>query len=232
MELRFERTPAFHLINDYAPERDHTINNLAGSFLYVNTLNALPSSKAQLKSSTYFPLTDCKVRFYYYINSATNPGQLTFMTRTESSGQTTFIWSTSKILGDQWERQELLLPTGNLSELLIEVQSVGGGGGIIALDDISFSSQCNNSDDYLPFGTTLSPNGTVTPPTCTYACRDGTCVGQGKVRLFMIEKKIKCKFWEFSSVVILYGIVHKVKMKLIVDNVILKLQHVVGKMIV
>ena len=38
--FNFERTRAFHLINDYAPERDHTLNNLAGSFLYVNTLDS------------------------------------------------------------------------------------------------------------------------------------------------------------------------------------------------
>lgn len=185
MDLRFERTQAFHLINDYAPERDHTLNNLAGSFIYVDTIGALPYKKAILSSRTYIPLPDCRVRFYYYINSPTNAGHLTFMTRTESSGQTTIIWSTSKILGDYWERQELLLPTGNLSELLIEVQSLSGGG-IIAIDDISFSSQCNNSNEYLPFGTTLQPNVTMTPPTCTYACKDNTCVGQNKVKISFI----------------------------------------------
>ena len=186
MELQFQRTRGFHLTNPYAPERDHTLNNLAGSYIYVNTLNTLPNQKAQLSSSAYFPLDDCRVRFYYYINSPTNAGQLTFMTRTESSGKTTLIWTTSKILGDYWERQELLLPSGNLSELIIEVESLGGGG-IIALDDISFSSQCNYTTSYLPFGTTLAPNVTVTPPTCTYRCDDGTCVGREKV----INKKNK-----------------------------------------
>jgi hypothetical protein len=185
MDLQFQRTRAFQFMNDYAPERDHTQNNLAGSYVYVNTFNLLPYKKAQLRSPRYLPFPDCKVRFYYYINSPTNPGQLTFMTRTESAGQTTLIWSTSKILGDYWERQELLLPSGNLSELLIEVQSLGGGG-IIALDDISFSSQCNHSNGYLPFGTTLRPNVTMTPPTCTYVCKDNTCVGQNKVKISFI----------------------------------------------
>jgi hypothetical protein len=187
LELQFQRTQAFHLIDDYAPERDHTLNNLAGSFIYVNTLNTLSNSKAQLRSSRYIPLNDCKVRFYYYLNSATNPGLLTFMTRNESSGVTTLIWSTSKILGNHWERQELLLPSGVLSELIIEVRSLGNGGGFIALDDISFSSQCNSSNGFLPFGTsTLSPNGTTTPSTCTYACDDNTCVGQDKVKIFLL----------------------------------------------
>ncbi len=182
MELQFERIRAFQLVNDYAPERDHTLNNIAGSFLYVNTLDQPPNRVAQLRSSRFAPSNGCKVRFYYYMNSATNPGLLTFMVRNLTAGPTTFIWSTSKIVGDHWERQELLLPTGPLFELLIEVKSLGGGG-FIALDDISFSSQCNNSNAFLPYGTTLKPNGTLTTPTmCTYTCNDGQCVGRDKVK--------------------------------------------------
>lgn len=183
MALQFQRTKAFHLNDDYAPQRDHTLNNLAGSFLYVNTLYTLPNSKAQMRSSRYIPSAGCRVRFYYYMNSATNAGQLAFMTRTESAGQTTNVWSTSKILGDYWERQELLLPTGPLSELLIEVKSLGVGyGGFIGIDDISFSSECGYSDGQLPYGTTIAPSGTTTTPSlCTYACDDGTCIGQEKV---------------------------------------------------
>lgn len=184
MELPFQRTQAFHLVDDYAPQRDHTLNNLAGSYIYVNTLYALPNSKAQMRSSRYIPSTGCRVRFYYYINSATSAGQLTFMTRTESAGRTTNVWSTSKVLGDYWERQELLLPIGLLAELLIEVRSLDGNGGFIALDDLSFSSECGYSDGWLPYGTTIAPTGTTTTPTpCTYACDDGTCIGQEKVRI-------------------------------------------------
>ena len=40
-----------------------------------------PNSEAQLRSSRFFHRAGCKVRFYYYMNSATNPGQLTFMTQ-------------------------------------------------------------------------------------------------------------------------------------------------------
>jgi hypothetical protein len=180
-ELQFERTRAFQLVNDYAPERDHTLNNIAGSFVYVNTLDKPPNRVAQLRSTRFVPSNGCKVRFYYYMNSETNPGLLSFLVRNTSAGATTFIWSTSKILGHHWERQELLLPTGSLFELLIEVQSLGGGG-FIALDDLSFSSQCNNSNGFLPFGTTARPNGTTpAPSTCTYTCNDGICVGKEKV---------------------------------------------------
>ncbi|CAF4913718.1 unnamed protein product, partial [Rotaria sp. Silwood2] len=121
VQPRFERARADQLIHDYAPERDHTLNNLAGSFIYVNTLGQTPNSIAQLKSSRFIPTTGCKVRFYYYMNSATNPGQLTFMVRNQTQGLTTNIWSISKVSGDHWERQGLLLPTGSVFELLMEV---------------------------------------------------------------------------------------------------------------
>ena len=181
MDLVFERTRAFQLVNDYAPERDHTLNNLAGSFIYVNTLNQPPNRVAELRSSRFAPLPGCRVRFYYYMNSPTNPGLLTFLVRNQTGGLTNFVWSMSKVLGDHWERQELLLPTGSLFELLIQVRSLDGGG-FIALDDISFSSQCNNSLSFLPFGPTTKPPITVTPPTCTFTCNDGQCVGKQKVR--------------------------------------------------
>ena len=183
-DFQFERARAFDLINTYAPERDHTLNNLAGTFIYINTLDQPPNRLAQLRSSRLIPTNGCKVRFYYYMNSATNPGELSFSIRNETAGRTTYLWSASKILGDHWERQELLIPTGSLIELLIEVQSLGGGG-FIALDDISFSPQCNNSNGYLPYGTTPKPTGTTTRPTCTYACKDGTCIGKEKVKTFI-----------------------------------------------
>jgi hypothetical protein len=190
-DLQFERTRAFELVHEYAPERDHTLNNIAGSFLYVDTLNQQPNRIAQIRSSSFASAPGCKVRFYYYMNSATNPGQLTFNVRSQTSGPPVYVWSTSKILGDHWERQELLLPQGPLYELLIEVKSLGGGG-FIALDDITFSSQCNNSNGYVPIGTTIKPTGNTTTPTaCTYTCNDGTCVGRNKVNIFYFKEK-KC----------------------------------------
>lgn len=188
-ELQFERTKAFQIVNDYAPERDHTLNNLAGSFIYVNTLDQPPNRTAQIRSSRFSSGPGCKVRFYYYMNSATNPGQLTAMVRFQTFGPATFVWSTNKIIGDHWERQELLLPTGPLYELLFEVKSLGGGG-FIGLDDISFSPECNRSTGFLPYGTTTKPTGTTTQPTsCTYYCLDGTCVGKEKVGLSLHAKE-------------------------------------------
>ncbi|CAF5125054.1 unnamed protein product [Rotaria magnacalcarata] len=179
-DLRFERARAYQLVNDYAPERDHTLNNLAGAFVYVNTLDQPAGRLAHFRSSRLVSSAGCKVRFNYYMNGASDPGLLTFMVRNQSAGATTYLWSTSKVLGDYWERQELLLPTGFLLELLIEVKTLGGGG-IIGLDDISFSSPCNKSNIPLPYGTTTRPTGTtVTPPACAFTCDDGTCIGKEK----------------------------------------------------
>ncbi|CAF0718676.1 unnamed protein product [Adineta steineri] len=184
--LQFERGHAFTLVNDYAPERDHTLNNIAGSFVYVNTIDQPSDRAARLRSSRLIPTDGCKVRFYYYMNSATTAGELSLYIRNQSAGLQTYLWSSSKVLGHHWERQEVLIPTGSiptgsLIELLIEVKSSGvGGGGFIALDDISFSSQCNNSNGYLPYGTTPKPIGTSTRPSCPYQCKDGTCIAQDK----------------------------------------------------
>lgn len=182
--LQFQRTRAFHLVDDYAPERDHTLNTQSGALIYVNTIGSVKDSYAQLRSTRYMPSANCKVRFYYYINSATTAGQLTVMTRTESVGYTTILWSSSKVLGEHWERQEVSLPTGQLSEILFEVKNLGdgGGGGIIALDDISFSNECQKSDSYLPYGTSTPTLQPVTTPSCGFQCKDGSCIVKEKVK--------------------------------------------------
>ena len=231
-ELQFERAKAFQLINDYAPERDHTSNNLAGSFIYVKTLDQPANRTAQIRSSRFSSAPGCKARFYYYMNGASNPGQLTAMVRFQTFGPPTFVWSTNKILGDYWERQELLLPTGSLYELLFEVKSLGGGG-FVALDDISFSPECNRSTSFLPYGTTTKPTGTTTEPTsCTYTCLDGKCVGKEKVTTVCLCFDSKMMTILFSSVVTLFLTVRKAKMKWIAANATLKHRRAVGKMTV
>ncbi|CAF0847412.1 unnamed protein product, partial [Rotaria sordida] len=52
-QLRFERARADQILHDYAPERDHTLNNLAGSFIYVNTIGQPPNSLAHIRSSRF-----------------------------------------------------------------------------------------------------------------------------------------------------------------------------------
>ncbi|CAF4203919.1 unnamed protein product, partial [Rotaria sordida] len=54
-QLRFERARADQIVHDYAPERDHTLNNLAGSFIYVNTIGQPPNSLAHIRSSRFVP---------------------------------------------------------------------------------------------------------------------------------------------------------------------------------
>ena len=186
--MQFQRTRAFELSNDYAPERDHTMNNLAGSFIYVNTLDQPANRTAQIRSSAFSSTPGCKARFYYYMNSANNPGQLTLYVRSQTFGPPMYVWSTNKLLGDFWERQQILLPTGPLFELLFEVKSLGGGG-FIALDDISFSSECNRSTSFLPYGTTTKPTGTTTEPKpCSYSCLRGECIGIEKVMHLTLRK--------------------------------------------
>lgn len=171
------------MINDFAPDRDHTSNSQTGSFIYANTLDQPANRTAQLRSARFAAGPGCRVRFYYYMNSATSPGQLSVMLRSQTLGPPTTMWSTSKIVGDYWERQELEFQPGNPYEIIFEAKTLGGGG-TIGLDDISFSSQCNTTTTFMPTGTTTQSSGsTVTPSQCTYSCPDGTCIGREKVKI-------------------------------------------------
>ncbi|CAF4083716.1 unnamed protein product, partial [Didymodactylos carnosus] len=39
-----------------------------------------------------------------------NPGMLSVIVRSENGGPYTYLWSTSKIIGFHWERQEVRIP--------------------------------------------------------------------------------------------------------------------------
>ncbi|CAF1046788.1 unnamed protein product [Didymodactylos carnosus] len=182
-DLLWQRARGAQLTSFYAPQRDHTTNSLSGYYLYVDTTGQQGNQYSRLNSRSFESLDNCTVRLYYYVNGI-NPGMLSVIVRSENGGPYTYLWSTSKIIGFHWERQEVRIPKGALFELILEVKTLNGGGtnGFIAVDDLSFSSQCVGGTPSLPFGT--QPNGTTTSPKpCTYRCDDGTCIGQEKVRL-------------------------------------------------
>ena len=170
---------------DYSPQRDHTINTVTGSYLYVDTFDQPGNRIAQIVSSRFNSINGCTMRFYYYINGPTmNIGQLSIIVRLENGGSLNYIWSTSTKTADySWGRQEVVLPVDSLLELLIEVKTLDyASGGIIALDDISFSSLCINVNDSLPIGTTTTPDPKITTiEPCFYRCNNGQCLGKDKV---------------------------------------------------
>jgi hypothetical protein len=189
VDLEFKRSPAYQLTFDYGPQRDHTMNTVTGSYLYVDTFNQPANRIAQVASSRFNSMNGCTVRFYYYINGPTNNvGQLSIIVRSENGGRLNYVWSTrTKTIGYYWERQDVLLPVGSVIELLTEAKTLdGAGGGIIAIDDISFSSFCINVNGSLPIGTTAIPDAITTTRTtvepCSYRCNNGTCLGKDKVK--------------------------------------------------
>jgi hypothetical protein len=167
----------------FYPQRDHTTNTAQGSYIYIE----MTGKKNQSSSILYGPLinaidnNNCQIRFYYYMVGK-SVGKLNVYYREANGGGYTQLWSQIGTIGDRWERTEIIIPAKNTPRQLI-IEAVTGENtnniGIIALDDISFTTACSA---YL--GTLPSILTTTTARPCSgngFQCQDGNCISNNKV---------------------------------------------------
>lgn len=162
------------------PPRDHTLNSAFGSYIYIeNSDIKYAAKKASLISPMVFSSTVlCHLRFYYFMDGpAVN--ELVISARDSFNGPPEILQVISGSVGQLWERAEVILTvekvlqivlTGSLSNTTIETPSV------IAIDDISFTSECSLSESGLP--TITYPVSTTTKDYCDseFTCLNEKCI--------------------------------------------------------
>ncbi|XP_071956934.1 MAM and LDL-receptor class A domain-containing protein 2-like [Antedon mediterranea] len=161
-----------------APGVDHTTNTKDGKYLYLATTLTNTDEKARLSSKVFDPVQkdkQCLMRFYYHMYGE-NVNRLTVYKRTSQTDFPTSMWSMGGSKGDVWLRGEVDFSVGTKFQVVIE--GVGGPGRFednIAIDDISFTPDCNlDPTNTLPI--TIVP---TSGPNCTTGyqpCRNGTCL--------------------------------------------------------
>ncbi|KAM4687798.1 MAM and LDL-receptor class A domain-containing protein 1 [Discoglossus pictus] len=133
---------------------DHTPG--AGKyFLYANISTQKDGDTARIFTTKFFPATSekCRVRFWYYVYGPPQSGTLKVYIAT-NYGLSILYWTASESKQMRWMYASLILSSSSPFRVAFEVQ-VGGGDPVdIALDDITFTLDCNI-------------NGTVKPePSC------------------------------------------------------------------
>lgn len=184
-------TPSYYS----GPSRDHTKGDSTGYFLYIETSS--PQSygmKAWLASKVFAPTNSgqqCTMRMFYHMYGR-HVNTLSVYKRFTSNGSPAgqALWTKAGSQGDYWQKVEISLQ-GITQPFVILIEATVGDDyqGDIAIDDISFTTDCQYSSVTLP---TASPNITPSQSTITTAphscdlttqanCYDGQCIKKSQV---------------------------------------------------
>ncbi|XP_018613321.1 MAM and LDL-receptor class A domain-containing protein 2 isoform X2 [Scleropages formosus] len=162
------RQSAETTLSEYAPPRDHTRNSAAGHYA-IPGARLHPGETSEMLSATLLPSSNCTVRFYHCSHSDCS-GRLTVQLRSvQNASDDQVLWVREESRHFFWERAEVTFSSHVQSKVVLRYERGVGIGGDVAVDDVSFSSQCihdpeNSSLPQPPSPSTLpSPQPSVTP---------------------------------------------------------------------
>ncbi|WAR02785.1 MLRP2-like protein [Mya arenaria] len=149
------------------PSRDHTINNVNGNFLYIETSSPRKPDQAARLVSPFMVASNssdyCIMRFYYEMYGA-EVNTLMIYYRTEVNGPLNRLWGRRGNQGDYFARSEINIYNTKPIQIVFEAKVGNGIHGDIAIDDVSFTPSCHFytgavSTDTLPRTPTPNPCG-------------------------------------------------------------------------
>ncbi|XP_069815135.1 MAM and LDL-receptor class A domain-containing protein 1 [Dendropsophus ebraccatus] len=133
-----------HLNTDHTPGKGKF-------FLYANAVRQKDGDTARIVTRNVFPATNekCRVRFWYYLYGPPLSGMLKVYRITEY-GLKVLLWSATESLEQRWIYGSVILASNSPFRVAFEAQ-VGGSKYIdIALDDISFTLDCQAEGPLIP----------------------------------------------------------------------------------
>lgn len=164
------------------PARDHTLNTNSGRYLYIETsAPRQPGQKARLASQFFQAVPNtpyCTMRIYYFMFGK-DVNTLAIYTRTVINGAQLLRYRRTGNLGEYWERREITVSSTAPFQFIIEATVGQSAYSDIAIDDISFTTNCRpymGSVSTVPAGsvTTVAPSGIC--PTGQFQCTNGKCI--------------------------------------------------------
>ncbi|XP_062407771.1 MAM and LDL-receptor class A domain-containing protein 1 [Sardina pilchardus] len=139
----------------HGPPRDHTRNTAAGYYI-VPGYPLLQGQTSEVLSSTLLPSSHCTVRFFHYAQGGGPRGRLTLRLRTEQTGSyDQVLWSGDATRAFRWHRAAATFSSPGRSKIIFQFAEDGErAGGQVALDDITFSPECEHDPDNSQLPTT------------------------------------------------------------------------------
>ena len=157
------------------PDRDHTLGNETGSYMYMNSASPRrPNDTARLISQVFRPTGSrtCTMRLFYHM-MGNDVNALNIYIETSYTGLRTRLLSIQGQQGDTWRKTMINIVSGRNFRVVIEGTTASAGHGDIGLDDVSFTPGCLLAVDgtlppALPTGSGQCPAGQF---LCGATCR-------------------------------------------------------------
>ncbi|XP_078483553.1 MAM and LDL-receptor class A domain-containing protein 1 isoform X3 [Ciona intestinalis] len=154
------------------PLRDHTLSNKFGNYVVMSSASQAAGDRAWLNSSPMQSRTNCELRFWYYMNGP-DVYRLSVYTRINTNGGFNHL---KDFIGEPtdnmlWQRAVIPLIVDDPFVVVIEGVVGYGNVGFIAIDDVSFSTECSTYNGVLP---TLPNGGTPSEPNPPSSCDGNT----------------------------------------------------------
>ncbi|XP_061173555.1 MAM and LDL-receptor class A domain-containing protein 2-like [Saccostrea echinata] len=167
------------------PTKDHTLNTNTGHYLYLETSRPVrQGQKARIASTAFQQSTSqpyCQFRFFYFMYGNT-VDTLTVYYRNQINGPLFKVFSVHGNVGSYYARQVVNIRSSSPFQVVIEATAGANYLSDIAIDDVSFSSNCQVYYGNLPMGTPATTVPT-SPGPCSggHQCGDSSCVAQNQV---------------------------------------------------
>nr|XP_053646985.1 MAM and LDL-receptor class A domain-containing protein 1-like [Cherax quadricarinatus] len=181
-DLEWIRKTGKMVSEDVGPDYDHTYGNETGYYLYLGSGDGSKGKIGEISSAAFYPTTSglCIFRFWY-IMRANQGATLTVFAEETSSYSFTYIpssklFETNGSVEYLWTKASVPVSYTRYFKILLEGKVGEEFSGDIAIDDVSFTTDCKPAST-LP---TVSP----TPGLCPqgkYYCYSGECISNSKV---------------------------------------------------
>ncbi|XP_059098600.1 MAM and LDL-receptor class A domain-containing protein 1-like [Tigriopus californicus] len=182
------------LDTEMGPFQDHSTNSPKGNFLYIDTTKSkqsvIESPPIYWNKSYVTPNggenLPCLFRMYYYFYGS-DLASLEVIATTYENGPYQTLWMHDESVGLFWEYKEILLREIDGLKLRVVAKTQLDAKIGIALDDLSFSSNCRPLEKPLPPFVTEAP---PTPAPCEpnqYECSDQACIMMDSVCNFAYD---------------------------------------------
>ena len=167
------------------PIGDHTLGTLDGYFLYIESdPPASPNDTARMSSYVFKGgATGCRLRFFWHMRGE-DAGDIKIYKRTSflENGITVLDKIKASESEGIWQRKSIDLDQDGAHddyEIVLEGNIGAAMKGDIALDDITFTYQCQKSQNQiLPGENTPTANPNPCNETHQFECGDGSCYSQ------------------------------------------------------
>ena len=205
---------------DLMPQRDHTTNTDAGSYMYVDTKGRALKSRSALYGPAFLSknLFDCHIYFYVYMDGE-SIGRLNLLVRPSNSTRVQMRSSRVGPLGQHWQsfhhRFSFRAQTFAAFQVILEAEADDRnttGDGIIALDDIKFGKGClpapsdamGSGGDEDDKSRTSTPEPTICGRSMFLCVSEERCIGRERVCDFVKdclngEDEAECGACDFES---------------------------------